>query len=82
MFLNRSVTSWTSKQQDMIKPSTYTAELNALKLAAEMIKAQHYKLRMMGVPIIDGPAKVHRYDNKSVVYSTSRPESRLEEEEE
>jgi hypothetical protein len=57
MFLNRSVTSWTSKRQDMVKPSTYAAELNALKLATEMIEAQRYKLRMMGVPI-DGPAEV------------------------
>jgi hypothetical protein len=75
MFLNRSVTSWVSKRQDIVKPSTYAAELNALKLATEMIEAQRYKLRMMGVPI-DGPAEV-QCDNQSIVYSTSRPESTL-----
>jgi hypothetical protein len=75
MFLNRSVTSWTSKHQDMVKPSTYAAKLNALKHAAEIIEAQRYKLRMMGVPI-DGPAEV-QCNNKSVVYSTSPPKPPL-----
>jgi hypothetical protein len=75
MFLNRAPMYWFSKKQDMVKPSTYASELNALKIATEKIEAQRYKLRMMGVPI-DGPAEVH-CDNKSVVYSASRPESML-----
>jgi Reverse transcriptase (RNA-dependent DNA polymerase) len=75
MFLNRAPVYWSSKKQGDIKPSTYASEMNALKLATEMIEAQRYKLRMMGVPI-DGPAEV-RCDNASVVFNTSRPESVL-----
>jgi hypothetical protein len=68
MYVNRSPVYWMSKRQEMVKPSAYASELNALKMATEKIETQRYKLRMMGIPI-DGPAEV-RCDNMSVVYNT------------
>jgi hypothetical protein len=47
----------------------------ALRTGMEMVKGLRYKLRMMGIPI-EGSTSVF-CDNKSVVTSTSVPESTL-----
>lgn len=75
MFLNRSPTYWLSKKQELVKPSTYTSKLCALKLTTEKIEVQWYTLRMTSVPI-DAPTEVQCY-NKSVAYSMSRSKSTL-----
>ena len=58
-----------------MESSTFGSEFVALRTGTEMIKALRYKLRMMGIPI-DGSTSVF-CDNKSVVTSSSVPESTL-----
>ena len=72
---NMSPISWFSKRQNTVESSTFSSEIIALKIATEQIEALRYKLRMFGVPI-SGPARVF-CDNRSVVISSSFPESVL-----
>ena len=46
-----------------------------MKTGVETLRGIRYKLRMMGVPLT-GPTYVYG-DNMSVIYNTSRPESKL-----
>ena len=73
--LNRAPISWHSKKQNSIETSTFSSEFMALKTAIEQIKALHYKLCMMGIPI-EGHAHV-RHNNMSIVMNSTRPESTL-----
>jgi hypothetical protein len=50
IFLNQAPTVWYSKKQNTVETSTFGSEFVALKVAAEMLRGQQYKLRMMGVP--------------------------------
>lgn len=75
IFINRSLTSWFSKQQNTVESSTFGSEFIAMKTAVEMLQALRYKLRWFGVPI-DGPVNVFG-DNESVVNSAQKPEVTL-----
>ena len=75
IFLNMAPIQWYSKKQNTIESSTFGAEFIALKIATELVESLQYKLRMMGVPLIE-PARV-MCDNQSVVISGSFPESTL-----
>ena len=66
---------WYSKRQNNVEISTFGSEFIALRIATELTEYLQYKLRMFGVPIA-GPARVF-CDNKSVVKSSSVPESRI-----
>ena len=75
LFLNRAPILWFSKKQNTVETSTFGAEFVALRIAVELIEAQRYKLRMMGVPI-DGPCTVF-CDNEAAVKNSTTPESTL-----
>ena len=76
MFLNGAPISWLSKKQNSIETSSFGSEFTAMRLAAELVVAMRFKLRMMGIPLA-GPAHV-RCDNEAVVKNTSSPESTLQ----
>ena len=75
IFLNKAPIVWYSKRQNTVETSTFGSEFVAMRIATEMIEGLRYKLRMFGIPI-DGPTDVF-CDNKSVVTSSSFPESTL-----
>ena len=58
-----------------METSTYSSEMIALRIAIEMTDGLRYKLRMLGVPVME-PARIY-CDNESVVKNTSFPESAL-----
>jgi len=62
---------WYSKRQNTIETSTFSIEFVAKRLAAELIEALRYKLRMFGIPI-DGPTRVYG-DNGAVISNLSIP---------
>ena len=74
IFVNRAPIIWYSKRQNTVEASTYGSELLAMRLAIEMIEGLRYKLRMMGIPLVDACAVF--CDNSAVVTNT-RPESTL-----
>jgi hypothetical protein len=75
LFLNQAPILWYSKKQNTVESSTFGSEFVVLRIAVELIKALHYKLRMMGVPI-DGPCTVF-CNNEATVKNSSIPESTL-----
>ena len=66
---------WMSKKQATIETFVFGSEFVALKQGLETVRGLRYKLRMMGVPVVD-PAYVYG-DNMSVINNTSKPESTL-----
>ena len=76
IYVNRSPIIWWTKRQNTVECSTYGAELVAMRLAVEMIKALKYKLWMFGIEIIDDETKIFG-DNQSVITNVSVPESTL-----
>jgi antitoxin component of RelBE/YafQ-DinJ toxin-antitoxin module len=75
LFINNMPIKWYSKRQNMVKTSTYGAELVALRIAVEIIIEFRYKLRMMGLPIED-VSQVF-CNNQSVVLSKTLPSNML-----
>lgn len=76
IYLNNAPVSWLSKQQTTVESSTFGSELNAMRIAVDMVQALRYKLRMMGLNVTI-PADVYG-DNNSVCTSVSTPESTLQ----
>ena len=75
LYVNNSPIVWFSKKQTTVESSTFGSEFVAARIAADIIEAIRYKLRMFGIPV-EGPANLF-CDNRSVVVNTSRPDSRL-----
>ena len=75
LYVNRAPILWYSKKQTSVETSTFGSEFVALKTATELIKGLRYKLRMMGIPILDATHVL--VDNQLVVLNTSRPDSTL-----
>jgi hypothetical protein len=76
IFLNGAPIQWYSKRQNTIESSVFGSEFVALKIASELNEALRYKLRMMGIPIVD-PTNTF-CDNKSVVINATVPQSTLQ----
>jgi hypothetical protein len=57
IFVQNSPIHWYSKCQNTVEASTYGSKFVALRVAAEMIIALWYKLRMFGVPL-QGPSNI------------------------
>ena len=76
ILVNKIPIMWFSKKQKTVETSTFGSEFIATKKATEMIKSIKYKLRMYGIPIMDGEAK-SLGDNNSVILHCSTPESAL-----
>ena len=72
---NNAPLYWLSRRQGTCETSVFGAEFVALKQGLEQVRALRYKLRMMGIPVVD-PCWVFG-DNMSVVNNVSRPESVL-----
>jgi hypothetical protein len=73
--VNMETIIWHSKKQGSIESSEFRSEFVGMKVAMEAYRALRYMLLLMGVPI-DGPTFLY-WDNKSVVYNTTDPESML-----
>jgi hypothetical protein len=73
--INTALVSAFSKKQATIETSVYGAEFLALKTGMEASRGLRYKLRMMGIPVLE-PTYTY-VDNMSVVHNSSRPESTL-----
>ena len=67
--------SWISKRQPTVETSTYGSELVAGRVAVEGIIEIRYKLRMLGVPVLEPTLMLG--DNMSVVLNTTVPSSQL-----
>ena len=66
-----SIYDATSKRQNTVETSTYSAEMVAGRLAFEEVMDLRYKLRMLGVPILG--ATTLNGDNQFVITSCSIP---------
>ena len=73
--MNTALIDWLSKKQATIEGSVIGAEFVAMKTGVEALRDIRYKLRMMGVPLTR-PTYLYG-DKMSVIYNTSRPESRV-----
>ena len=76
IFVNRAPIIWYSKRQNTVKASTFGSEFIALKTCIEAITHLRYKLRMFGIPMVEGPTEVI-CDNESVVRNSTLVESTL-----
>ena len=74
-FLNKTPIHYFSKKQPIVETATYGSEYMAARLAVEQIMEFRTTLRYLGVNLI-GPTILFG-DNKSVVDSSSIPQSRL-----
>ena len=61
IYCNLAPMIWYSKRQNTVESSTFGTELNALRIASELMEALRFKLQMFGVPS-DGLARI-LYDN-------------------
>jgi hypothetical protein len=75
LMINTALISAYSKKQATIETSVYGSEFLALKTGMEASRGLRYKLRMMGIPVLE-PTYTY-VDNMSVVHNSSRPESTL-----
>ena len=75
IFLNIAMIIWHTKKQATVEGAVFGAKFFAMKQGIEALRGIRYKLRMVGVPV-DRPTYVYG-DNMSVIYNTSKPESRL-----
>ena len=74
-FLNKTPIHYFSKKQPVVETATYGSEYMAARLAVEQIMEIRTSLRYLGVNI-QGPTMMFG-DNRSVVDSSSVPQSRL-----
>jgi hypothetical protein len=77
LFINRPPIFWYSKRQQTVKSSTFSSEFIALKAGVECAAYARFKLRMLGVPMIEGHANNIFCDNESVVRNSSNIDSAL-----
>ena len=73
--INKTPFDWYSKKQGTVETATYGSEFVAARIATDQILEHRLTLRYLGVPI---HAKTYMFgDNKSVVDSSSIPQSKL-----
>jgi hypothetical protein len=72
---NKTPIDWYSKKQSTIETATYRSEFMAARTATEQIISNRTALRYLGIPI-HGPSFLFG-DNRSVVDSSSIPQSKL-----
>jgi hypothetical protein len=77
LFLNRSTILWYSKRQQTVESSTFSSEFIALRTGTQASQYLCFKLRMSGVPIVEGHATTIFCDNESVVKNSTNVESVL-----
>ena len=73
--VNKMPAQWYSKKQGTVETATYGSEFVAARIATEQIIDLRLTLMYLGVPLNE---KVHMFgDNKSVVTSSTMPQSKL-----
>ena len=73
--INGTPFDWYSKKQNTVETATYGSEFTAVQIAIDQIIEHRNMLRYLGVPIVE---KTYMFgDNKSVVDSSSVPQSKL-----
>jgi hypothetical protein len=77
LFVNRAPILWYSKPQQTVESSTFSSELIALRAGTEASQYIFFKLRMFGIPIVEGHATNIFCDNESVVKNSTKVESVL-----
>ena len=73
--INKTPYEWYSKKQGTVETATYGSEFVAARTAVEQISEHRQTLRYLGVPIRETTYMFG--DNKSVVDSSSIPQSKL-----
>ena len=73
--LNNTILRCTSKRQNTVESATYGAEMVAGRLAVEQVRDIRYKLRMLGVPVLDASVLIGY--NQTIITSRSIPSSNL-----
>ena len=76
IYVQKAPIIWFSKRQNTVESSSFGSEFVVLRIAKDLLVALRYKLRMFGIPAIDGPANVF-CDNNGVVKNASIPQSTL-----
>jgi hypothetical protein len=77
LFLNRSPILWYSKRQQTVESSTFSSEFIALRTGTQASQYLRFKLRMFGIPIVEGHTTNIFCDNESVVKNSTNVESVL-----
>ena len=75
LLLNNTILRCTSKRQNTVESATYGAEMVAGRLAVEQVMDIRYKLRMLGVPVLEASVLIR--DDQSIITSCSIPNSNL-----
>jgi hypothetical protein len=75
-FLNQTPIDWFSKKQSTVETATYGSEFVAARICTEQIIDLRLTLRYLGVPIAGSSFMFG--DNRSVIDSSTRPESTLQ----
>ena len=75
VYLNNALVYWTSKKQTTVETSLFGRKFMAMKHATEYVRGLRYKLRSMGIPVVEC---TYIYgDNKSVLVNLGTPHSQL-----
>ena len=77
IFVNRAPVKWYSKRQQTVETSAFSSEYLALKTCLEDVEHIRFKLRMFGVPIMEGHATNVFCDNEAVVKNSCNVDSTL-----
>lgn len=75
IYLQNTPIIWYSKRQNTVESSTFGSELNALRIATDLIEGLRYKLRMFGLRV-ETPTYVH-CDQEGVTRNIQSPQSTL-----
>ena len=75
LLVNNTALMWISKRQPTVEISTYRSELIATRIAVDITIEARYKLRMLGIPIMESSLLMG--DNMSVVLNTTISSSPL-----
>ena len=75
LMLNNTIVHCTTKRQANVESATYGSEMVARRLAVEQVIDLRYRLRMLGVPVIN--ATVLMGDNMSTITTCTIPSSNL-----
>jgi hypothetical protein len=77
LFVNRAPILWYSKRQQTVESSTFGSEFITLRAGTEAAQYLRFKLRMFGIPVVEGHATNVFWDNESVVRNSTYVESAL-----
>ena len=68
VYLNNALIYWTSKKQTTVETSSFGSGLMAIKYATECVQGLRYKLRLVGIQVVE--CAYISGDNKSVLVNS------------